>query len=127
MLLTPVATRPPVAAAAWEGLGAVRTLLGMGQVLPYTGIWNMTGQPAISVPAPAGGLPVGAQLIAPPDGEPLLLSLSAQLERELGWPQRRPPSLSYAAAASSVAVTPTGSSARRAARRAWRSDWPCAV
>ena len=91
VLLTPVATRPPVGAAEWEGLGALRTLLGMGQVLPYTGIWNMTGQPAMSVPAPTGGLPVGAQLIAPPEGEPLLLSLGAQLERELGWPERRPP------------------------------------
>ena len=93
MLLTPVSTRPPVGAAEWEGLGAARTLLGMGQVYPYTGIWNMTGQPAMSVPAPptGEGLPVGAQLIGPPDGEPLLLSLAAQLERELGWPEQRPP------------------------------------
>jgi amidase len=57
------------------------------------GIWNMTGQPAITVPAPPGsdGLPIGAQLIAPRDGEGRLLALAAQLERELGWPTRRPP------------------------------------
>jgi amidase len=93
VLLTPVSTRPPVDAAQWEGMGAARTLLGMARVYPYTGIWNMTGQPAISVPAPPTdeGLPVGAQLVAPADGEPLLLSLAAQLERELGWPARRPP------------------------------------
>jgi amidase len=93
VLLTPVATRPPVDAAEWEGLGALRTLLGMARVYPFTGIWNMTGQPAIVVPAtPAGAsLPIGAQLVGPPDSEPLLLSLAAQLEQELGWPQRRPP------------------------------------
>ena len=93
VLLTPVSVRPPVEAAAWEGLGAARTLLGMANVYPYTGVWNMTGQPAISIPAaPSGdGLPIGAQLVGPPDGEARLLALAAQLERELRWPERRPP------------------------------------
>ena len=94
VLLTPTAARPPVKAAQWEGLGALRTLLEMAAVYPFTGIWNMTGQPAISVPAPpaSDGLPIGAQLIAPRDGEGRLLALAAQLERELGWPAHRPPS-----------------------------------
>jgi amidase len=92
LLLTPVSTRPPVSATEWEGLGAARTLLGMSRVYPFTGIWNMTGQPAISIPAPpAGDLPIGAQLIGPRDSEPLLLSVAGQLEQELGWPARRPP------------------------------------
>jgi amidase len=93
LLLTPVAARPPVDAAQWEGLGALRTLLGMARVYPYTATWNLTGQPAISIPAAptADGLPIGAQLIGPRDAEPLLLSLAGQLERELGWPERRPP------------------------------------
>jgi amidase len=92
LLLTPVSTRPPVDAAQWEGMGAARTLFGMSRTYPFTGIWNMTGQPAISIPAaPApDGLPVGAQLVGPADGEPLLLSVAGQLERDLGWPQRRP-------------------------------------
>jgi amidase len=82
-----------VDAAQWEGLGALRTLLGMARAYPFTSIWNMTGQPAISVPAPPAGdgLPVGAQLIGPPESEPLLLSVAGQLERELGWAERRPP------------------------------------
>jgi amidase len=93
LLLTPVSARPPVDAAQWEGLGAARTLLGMSRAYPFTGTWNMTGQPAISIPAPptSEGLPVGAQLIGPADSESLLLSLAGQLERELGWPERRPP------------------------------------
>jgi amidase len=93
VLLTPTAARPPVKAAQWEGLGALRTLLGMAAVYPFTGVWNMTGQPAMSIPAPpaSGGRPVGAQLIAQRDGEGRLLALAAQLERELGWPAHRPP------------------------------------
>jgi amidase len=92
VLLTPTTASPPVDAAAWEGMSALRTLLGMAAAYPYTGIWNMTGQPAISIPAPpADGLPLGAQLIAPPHGEGRLLALAAQLEPELGWPEHRPP------------------------------------
>jgi len=37
------------------------------------------------------GFPVGVQLVAPPDGEPLLLALAAQLEAATGWTARRPP------------------------------------
>ena len=92
LLLTPTTATPPVAAAAWEGMNALRTLLGLARAYPFTGIWNMTGQPALSIPAPpAGGLPVGAQLIGPPDSEARLLAVAAQLERGLGWPEHRPP------------------------------------
>jgi amidase len=93
LLLTPVSARPPVDAAQWEGLSAARTMIGMARAYPFTGVWNMTGQPAIAIPAPptSEGLPVGAQLVAPADGEPLLLSVAAQLERELRWAERRPP------------------------------------
>lgn len=93
-LLTPTAARPPVKAGQWEGLGALRTLLGMAAVYPFTGIWNMTGQPAISLPAPpaSDGLPIGAQLIAPRDGEGRVLALAAQLEGELGCPRTARPS-----------------------------------
>jgi amidase len=92
VLLTQTTARPPVKAAQWEGLGALRTLLEMATVYPFTGIWNMTGQPAISIPAPpaSDGLPIGAQLIAPKDGDATLLALAAQLERELDWPAKRP-------------------------------------
>jgi amidase len=93
VLLTPVAARPPVGAAQWEGMSASRTLLGMASVYPFTGIWNAIGQPAVSIPGQVShdGLPIGAQLIGPPDGEARLLSVAAQLEAELAWPERRPP------------------------------------
>jgi amidase len=92
VLLTPVAARPPVDAAQWEGMSAARALFEISRVHPFTPIWNMTGQPAISIPAaPVDGLPVGAQLIGPPDSEPLLLSVAAQLEADQRWFERRPP------------------------------------
>ena len=65
-------------------MSASRTLLGMIAAYPYRSVWNMTGQPACSVPAPMlsrAGLPLGVQLVAPPDGEGVLLALAAQLER----------------------------------------------
>jgi amidase len=95
VLLTPVNARPPMKAAQWEGLSAPLTLAGMAAVHPFTGVWNLTGQPAIAVPGPPSedGLPIGAQLVGPPGSEERLLSLAGQLEAELGWPERRPPLL----------------------------------
>jgi amidase len=64
-----------------------------GQFTPYTAIFNVTGQPAVSLPLFHGddGLPVGVQVAGPPAGEGLLLSLAAQLESAAPWADRRPP------------------------------------
>jgi amidase len=93
VLMTPVTARPPVAVGRWEGLGAARTLLGMGPVYPFTSPWNATGQPAAAVPAgfSAAGLPLSVQLIGRPNDESTLLSLAAQLEAERPWGHHRPP------------------------------------
>jgi amidase len=93
VLLTPTTGRSPVEVARWEGKGALRTLLGMSRVYPFTGVWNYTGQPAAAVPAgfDADGLPRSAQLIGRPDDEATLLSLAAQIESERPWADRRPP------------------------------------
>jgi amidase len=93
VLLTPVSAQPPVRAGQWEGLGAVRTFLGMAQVYPFALEWNLTGQPAISVPAGRSddGLPIGMQLVGRHGEEATLLALAAQLEGELRWTEHRPP------------------------------------
>ena len=59
---------------------------------PYTAIFNVTGQPAISVPLhwTSAGLPVGIQLIGRPYDEVTLISLAAQLEQARPWLGRRP-------------------------------------
>jgi amidase len=93
VLLTPLCARPPVRAAQWEGRGALYTLLAMASVYPFTGHWNLTGQPAIAVPAGSAedGMPVGLQLVGRPGEEATLIALAAQLEADLDWPARRPP------------------------------------
>ncbi len=61
--------------------------------MPYNGLYNLTGQPAISLPLhwTDDGLPVGVQLAGRPAGEGSLLALAGQLERARPWAQRRPP------------------------------------
>jgi amidase len=63
-----------------------------GQFTPYTAIFNVTGQPAVSLPLFHGddGLPLAVQLAGKPAGEAALLSLAAQLEAARPWAQRRP-------------------------------------
>jgi amidase len=64
-----------------------------GQFTPYTALYNVTGQPAISLPLYHGedGLPVGVMLGGRPAGDGQLLSLAAQLEAAAPWADRRPP------------------------------------
>jgi amidase len=64
-----------------------------GQFTPHTALFNVSGQPAISLPLFEGedGLPTGIQLAGPPAGEAVLLALSSQLEAERPWADRRPP------------------------------------
>src|SRR5690606_40726827 len=61
--------------------------------LPFTWLFNLTGQPAMSVPfatAP-GGLPVGVHFAARYDDEATLFALAGQIERARPWRHLRPP------------------------------------
>jgi amidase len=57
---------------------------------PYTEIFNVTGQPAASLPLAmsASGLPIGIQFAAPLGHDARLISLAAWLERERPWKER---------------------------------------
>jgi len=57
---------------------------------PYTEVFNVTGQPAISLPLATSrdGLPIGVQLAAPLGEDARLLTLAAWLEREQPWEPR---------------------------------------
>lgn len=93
VLMTPVTSEPPIETGRWEGRGAVWTLNGNAKLIPWTSVWNQTGQPAASVPAglDANGLPRAVMLVARPQDEHMIISLAAQLEAERGWPDWRPP------------------------------------
>ncbi|TCJ19961.1 amidase [Rubrobacter taiwanensis] len=60
---------------------------------PFTALFNMTGQPAMSLPVmtTGSGGPVGIQLVARFGEEATLIRLAARLEEARPWDGRRPP------------------------------------
>ena len=93
VVLTPTLALPPVP-IGWqdEAEGAVAQLLRNVEFTPFTGVANLTGLPAMSLPLSrsANGLPIGVQAIGPPAGEAVLLRLAAQLEAARPWAESRP-------------------------------------
>lgn len=95
LLLTPTLTDPPPAlgtftpSAAAPEEAARRALQFASFTLPF----NITGQPAISLPLHWNddGLPIGVQFVARYGREDLLLRVAAQLERAQPWADRHPP------------------------------------
>jgi amidase len=61
--------------------------------VPFTAMFNITGQPAISLPLAwsDAGLPVGVQLVARFADDATLIRLSAQLEQAIPWSNRVAP------------------------------------
>ena len=92
VLLTPVMAAPAVAAGLMEGRGATVTYLWETGWVPFTILWNITGQPAASVPAgfSAEGLPLAVQIVGRSGAERTVLALAAELEAARPWTQHRP-------------------------------------
>jgi amidase len=95
VLLTPtLATLPPMIGALQPAPDEDprQVLWNVADVVPFTPPWNVTGQPALSLPLGTshGGLPLGVQLVGAPAAEEVLLSLAGQLERASPWCDRWP-------------------------------------
>jgi amidase len=92
VLITPTTAQPPPRIGQYDGRGGLWTLNAVTALVPYNAPWNVTGQPAASVPAGFGsdGLPRGVQIVGRPGDEATLLSLSGQIEAERPWAQHRP-------------------------------------
>jgi amidase len=94
LLLTPALAERPLAIGDCNGVGEdpMADLARSGRFTPFTSLYNVTGQPAISVPLGFGddGLPTAAQLVAKPLGEDTLLQVAAQMEAALGRPAQMP-------------------------------------
>jgi len=95
VLLTPALAEAPlkIGTLDFDGPDPLAAFTRSGHFTPYTAAFNVTGQPAISVPLYQrdDGLPLGVQLVGQPVGEGKLLALAAQLEQANPWVDRRAP------------------------------------
>ena len=95
LLVTPTIAEPPPRLGELAGTNpnAAEAWRRNGEVAAFTPLFNVTGQPAISLPLhwSADGLPVGVQIVAAYGREDLLIRVAAQLEQAEPWSDRRPP------------------------------------
>jgi amidase len=95
LLLTPSVGEPPPPLGSYDDSGPdpMAAIRRAWPTAAFSGIFNATGQPAISLPLywTNDGLPVGVQLVAALGREDLLIRVAAQLERARPWADRTPP------------------------------------
>jgi amidase len=95
LLLTPTLGEPPLPLGTFAAQpdNPLHGFFRAAQFVPFTVQFNITGQPAISLPLSwnADGLPIGSQLVAAYGREDVLLRVAAQLEQARPWADRRPP------------------------------------
>jgi amidase len=87
VLMLPVLSRTALPAEGALGKSAAVALDKAARFMPWNPMANMTGQPAISLPAGLGsdGLPTAIQLVGRHGSETLLYSLAAQLQEAKPW------------------------------------------
>jgi amidase len=92
VLLTPALSRTPIRAEAGYGRAAPVAFDRAGRFTPFTPLFNLTGQPAVTLPAGLGGdgLPLSVQLVGRRGTEHTLYALAGQIEEARPWAERRP-------------------------------------
>jgi amidase len=92
VLLTPGLATTAIAAEGAYGRSAPVAIKRSAAFTPWTPVFNLTGQPAVALPAGFGadGLPLSVQLVGRPGEEGLLYALAAEIESAEPWPARPP-------------------------------------
>ena len=94
LLVSPTMAAPPprIGELAGPPDDPLSALAKVMPLVPFTPPFNITGQPAISLPLHwgASGLPIGVQLVAAYGREDLLIRVASSLERSVAWRDRRP-------------------------------------
>jgi amidase len=94
VLLTPTLAEPPIPLTEFENSPEHPTapMRRAGQFAAFTPSFNMSGQPAISLPLhrDARGLPIGIQLVGAYGREDVLIRLASQLESAHPWLSHHP-------------------------------------
>lgn len=92
VLMTPALAKTAIPAEGGYGRPAPLAVDIAGRFTPFTPLFNLTGQPAVSVPAGLGsdGLPRSVQLVGRVGAEDTLYSLAGQIESAAPWAQLRP-------------------------------------
>jgi amidase len=97
VLMTPTLPTPPVALGYYNADDKSLDVRGwIGKLFRwglFTGLFNVTGQPAISLPLhqTSHGLPIGIHFVARFGDEATLFRLAGQLEQAQPWKDRQPP------------------------------------
>ncbi len=88
--VTPTMPIGPPKIGQWQGLGPEETFRAAAVMGAFTALFNLTGQPAISVPAGISneGHPIGVQIVGRLAADGLVLALAKQLEGEMKWHER---------------------------------------
>jgi amidase len=92
ILLLPTSPRPAGTLAELDPAGGHAATARMGEFAELTIPFNITGQPALSLPLhwTESGLPIGVQLVAAYGRDDVLIRLGSQLEAACPWAHRRP-------------------------------------
>jgi amidase len=92
VLLTPGLARTALPAEGGFGRPAIIAFDAAARFTPWTPLFNLTGQPAITIPAGFGsdGLPLSVQLVGRLGSEALLYAVAAQIEAARPWARQRP-------------------------------------
>jgi amidase len=93
VLVTPGTATTAISARGGYGRSAPIAINIAGRFTPFTPLFNLTGQPGITIPAGFGadGLPLSVQLVGRLGAEDLLYSLAGQIEAAAPWAAHRPP------------------------------------